>query len=205
MFVIKSFDNINCILIDTTDNTEEKVSKDTLLFLYKNNLVKNIIYFDEDTIMTPQEYLNNIFDKYTSTEGVSDTLLGEICSAVCRIGYRFFNDGDMIGAYYGRETCNPAYRFLLSKIELPNKFYEYSEDLRNFGDVSDLEYESWLEDLFTYVSVYIYENFDKLVNTYNDESFHSYKNKDYDYESYDDEDDYEDYEDWDDEDDFDDY
>lgn len=32
-----------------------------------------------------------------------------------RIGYRFHNDGDMVNIAYGKETCNPAARFLIAK------------------------------------------------------------------------------------------
>ena len=32
-----------------------------------------------------------------------------------RIAYRFYNDGDQVGIGYGKETCNPAARFLIHK------------------------------------------------------------------------------------------
>ena len=32
-----------------------------------------------------------------------------------RIAYRFYNDGDQVGMGYGKETCNPAARFLMAK------------------------------------------------------------------------------------------
>ena len=32
-----------------------------------------------------------------------------------RIAYRFYNDGDMVNIAYGKETCNPAARFLIAK------------------------------------------------------------------------------------------
>ena len=43
------------------------------------------------------------------------SLAGELVRAMARIGYRWYNDGDQVGIGYGRETCNPAARFLIHK------------------------------------------------------------------------------------------
>ena len=57
--------------------------------------------------------LNALFEELVPTSGKSDSLAGELVRATSRIGYRFFNDGDHIGVRYGKETCNPAARFLI--------------------------------------------------------------------------------------------
>ena len=46
--------------------------------------------------------------------GKSDCLAGELARAASRIVYRYLNDGDMVNVGYGKETCNPAARFLLA-------------------------------------------------------------------------------------------
>ena len=53
-------------------------------------------------------YLTNLYFLY----GKSETLAGELLGATSRLVYRYFNDGDMLDIGYGRETCNPAGRFL---------------------------------------------------------------------------------------------
>ena len=61
---------------------------------------------------TAQEILDLLFDELVPSTGKSENLAGEIARAVNRIAYRFYNDGDMLMVGYGRETVNPAGRFL---------------------------------------------------------------------------------------------
>lgn len=60
------------------------------------------------------EQLDKLFDELVPKSGKAESLAGELVRAASRICYRFFNDGDMVGVGYGKETCNPAARFLLS-------------------------------------------------------------------------------------------
>lgn len=62
-----------------------------------------------------QEKINQMFEELVPASGKADTVAGEIVRAVSRIGYRNYNDGDHIGAGYGRETCNPAARYLAQR------------------------------------------------------------------------------------------
>ena len=59
------------------------------------------------------EKLNELFRELVPDVGKADTLAGEIVRAISRIGYRWYNDGDMINKGYGKETCNAAARFLM--------------------------------------------------------------------------------------------
>ena len=59
--------------------------------------------------------INKLFEELVPTSGKADSLAGELVRATARIGYRFFNDGDMVNQGYGKETCNPAARFLIAK------------------------------------------------------------------------------------------
>lgn len=58
--------------------------------------------------------IDALFDELVPFQGKADSLAGEWVRAVCRIGHRFFNDGDMVGREDGLETCNPAARFLIA-------------------------------------------------------------------------------------------
>lgn len=67
------------------------------------------------TLNDTEKKLTDLFDELVPVSGKADTAAGEIVRAVNRIVYRNWNDGDHIGVGYGRETCNPAARFLLAK------------------------------------------------------------------------------------------
>ncbi|MBR1602012.1 MAG: hypothetical protein IJ667_01060, partial [Synergistaceae bacterium] len=56
---------------------------------------------------------NELFDELVPSKDKADSLAGELIRAVSRIGHRYYNDGDMLGVGWGRETVNPAGRFLL--------------------------------------------------------------------------------------------
>ena len=63
-----------------------------------------------------EEKLDSLFKELVPYSGKADSLAGEIVRATMRIVYRNFNDGDHIGVGYGKETCNPAARFLINKL-----------------------------------------------------------------------------------------
>ena len=64
-----------------------------------------------------KERYEALFEKLVPGSGKCETLGGEILRAVSRIGYRWYNDGDKFLEGYGRETVNPAVRFLIHVIE----------------------------------------------------------------------------------------
>lgn len=59
-----------------------------------------------------EERLHKLFEELVPACGKADTEAGEIIRAVARINYRWYNDGDQLGIGYGKETCNPAARYL---------------------------------------------------------------------------------------------
>ena len=70
----------------------------------------------EDTNMTKnEERINKLFEELVPASGKAESLAGELIRAMSRIAYRFYNDGDQVGMGYGKETCNPAARFLMAK------------------------------------------------------------------------------------------
>ena len=58
--------------------------------------------------------LHELFEELVPPEGKAATVAGEIVRAISRIAYRNYNDGDHIGVGYGKETCNPAARYLMA-------------------------------------------------------------------------------------------
>lgn len=63
-----------------------------------------------------EKEFDKLFDELVPTTGKTPTKAGEIVRAVARLGYRWYNDGDMLGVGYGKQTCNPAGRFLCDKL-----------------------------------------------------------------------------------------
>ena len=88
--------------------------------------------------------LNELFKELVPASGKADSLAGEIVRAVSRIGYRFFNDGDRVNQGYGKETCNPAARFLSQKAP---EAIAIRADRMWASRMSDEEYEKALDDL----------------------------------------------------------
>ena len=62
-----------------------------------------------------EERINKLFKELVPETGKANSLAGELIRAMSRIAYRFYNDGDQVGMGYGKETCNPAARFLMAK------------------------------------------------------------------------------------------
>ena len=70
--------------------------------------------------MTPTEKrISALFEELVPASGKAATVAGEIVRAINRLAYRNYNDGDHVGVGYGRETCNPAARYLMEKCGRP--------------------------------------------------------------------------------------
>ena len=65
----------------------------------------------------PLNKFNELFDSLVPPSGNCGTLGGELLRAVNRVCYRWYNDGDRVWVGYGRETVNPAVRFLEKLVE----------------------------------------------------------------------------------------
>ena len=87
--------------------------------------------------------INELFKELVPFEGKADTVAGEIIRAISRIGYRYINDGDRIDIGYGKQTCNPAARYLQSVCDL---HIQLSIAIM-WSEYNDAEYEELLEEL----------------------------------------------------------
>lgn len=95
--------------------------------------------------------LTEMFDELVPPSGAAQSLAGELVRAVSKIGYRFYNDGDVIGIGYGNETCNAPARFLI--YNLPKKGAEIVSCM--WGNHDDDSYEKLLEELEQFIVDYI--------------------------------------------------
>ena len=62
-----------------------------------------------------EKRISKLFKELVPETGKAESFAGELVRAISRIGYRFKNDGDMVNIAYGKETCNPAARFLMAR------------------------------------------------------------------------------------------
>jgi len=138
-----------------------------------------------------------LFDALVPGSGHADSLGGELLRAAERIAYRYYNDGDKAGEGYGRETVNPAVRFMYANITpttmnnplwiTVKKIFSFVD--RAYCDLDDKQYEELVMRLLRQTVLYIIQN--RLWEVPNHEDMYDYKDPDVDV----DRDDWED-EDW---------
>ena len=135
---------------------------------------------------TTEKKLGELFEELVPASGKAPTVAGEIVRAINRISYRNWNDGDHIGVGYGRETCNPAARYLGAKC---------GEEVASlisaiWGIENDKAYDLILGQLEAEVVKYLERN-PELKAAENQEDMFDYRNADEDVDTYDeDEDEY---------------
>lgn len=133
--------------------------------------------------------INGWFERYVPMRGKAETVGGEVVRAMCRIGYRWFNDGDQIGVGYGNETCNAAARFLMEKC--PRSVGDAVCDI--WGCENEEKYDDGLNRLEERIVEYI-EGSPELFDMENHEDMWSYE--EWEDTHYEDEDEEEYEEDW---------
>ncbi len=153
----------------------------------KTELIKKIEEFDQSEVNT-LEFFEELFEELVPSRGSADTVAGEIVRACARIRYRYFNDGDIAGRGYGKETVNPAVRYLYSITE--GERNDFAHTVRYLydcvcGNNRDLDYEGCLDDLIETAISYI--GAERLYDVQNTEDMLSFRtdedrdNDDYDY------------------------
>ena len=89
----------------------------------------DINYFFNKHNMAVDDKIDYLFNKYVPQEGKAKTVGGEIIRALCRVVYRWMNDGDMFFKDYGIETCAASAIFLMDNCnqEISNLIIDLSE------------------------------------------------------------------------------
>ena len=139
---------------------------------------------ENKTMTATQERISKLHDELVPLSGKAETIAGEIIRAISRIGYRNFNDGDHLGVGYGRETCNPAGRYLDQKCspEVGSAVFAI------WGIEHDEQYDKGLEVLEQAVLDYL-DAHPELFRQTNNEDMWDYRDSDEDVgdDDYDDE------------------
>lgn len=141
---------------------------------------------------------HEMFDRLVPATGKCETIGGEILRAVNRICYRWYNDGDKAGEGYGRDTVNPAVRFLTAAVEKhqlndkndPENLHDIVAEFQRMVDSEnpscDDEYEHFVDTLVGTAIVEIESrSLDNVANDMGD--MFDYADKNVDYDRYDDE------------------
>ena len=133
---------------------------------------------------TTEKKLGELFEELVPASGKAPTVAGEIVRAINRISYRNWNDGDHIGVGYGRETCNPAARYLGAKC---------GEEVASlisaiWGIENDKAYDLILGQLEAEVVKYLERN-PELKAAENREDMFDYRDASEDVDTYDDDED----------------
>ncbi|MBR0221232.1 MAG: hypothetical protein IJQ63_05620 [Synergistaceae bacterium] len=128
--------------------------------LERKGLYEMAVYYCEahdlllDTKKPYMARIDELFDELVPSSGAADSLAGELVRAVSRIGYRYYNDGDWLGIDGGRETVNPAARFLRKYGD--KNIADIIKAL--WTDINERDYERHLSRLVFYVVNYIEAN-----------------------------------------------
>lgn len=109
--------------------------------------------------------LATLFDENVPNVGPAKTYLGEITRALNRVAYRFYNDGDMAGLDYGKETVDPCLAYLYKVYPGASRLIE-----ELFMTDSHAEYEEVLTELLEVFVDELKSNKAKYKNTPNKEN-----------------------------------
>ena len=125
-----------------------------------------------------RERVNKLFDRYVPMSGAAPTKGGEVIRALCRIAYRYWNDGDRIGIDYGNETTNAAARYLQANTDDTIKGLIFDM----WGTGTDNKYVKNLERLEERVLIFLDARSFWIFEEKNTENMHDYSEpEDYDY------------------------
>ena len=124
------------------------------------DLVAGVLAQERD--IDPEKDGDIMFNELVPGEGNADNLGGELLRAAERIAYRYWNDGDKAGEGYGRETVNPAVRFMEAKVERQdgcNLYYLVDEIYyfvnKGYCDLVDNDYEKLTLNILRETILYI--------------------------------------------------
>ena len=116
--------------------------------------------------------INDLTEQYVCAVGKCETVAGEILRAYNRVVYRYYNDGDVAGEGYGRETVNPALRYLFSQLPSIKHFFEINYYDKSIEYTEDYDYETILNKIGFMIldhfekrpELFTLTNFDDMLN-----------------------------------------
>ena len=83
----------------------KKIGEAVKLYLNERNEEAKTFVLETVQTLKPNEIIDDLFFTLVGDSGKADTIAGELIRAVNRIGFRWFNDGDVYFDGYGLETA----------------------------------------------------------------------------------------------------
>lgn len=115
-----------------------------------------------------------LFDALVPAQGAAETVAGEIIRALCKMAYRWGNDGDIFCIGYGIETAGPAAAYLAANVPGASDLLESTAERIDIADPDyESEYESDLDYFNEYIVKYVLEN-PELFEQVNEDDIFNY-------------------------------
>lgn len=100
-------------------------------------------------------FIDSIFHELVPSTGPADTVAGEVIRATGKVGYRYYNDGDVYYQGYGLETAAPSMQYILDFISRYGEKDDQDEAKKAVQDqmtqYDDRRYEKHLDSIFNIV------------------------------------------------------
>lgn len=127
--------------------------------------------FEEREGETARDRVERLFEQFVPDRGPAELVIGELIRALSKIGYRWYNDGDIYFMGYGIETAGDAAKYLCDMVPgFEDEAENFIDNLR-YGAPEDDEYEQHLNTLFEMVLDYIDDNLDVVLEPNTDDMF----------------------------------
>ena len=120
--------------------------------------------------------LHSWFEDYVPNSGKASTIGGELVRAANHIIDRYNNDGDYIGYGYGRETCNPAARYIVN-VANDYKGADQLQELIDGNIDAAPEYQDFIDDFETSFADYLRDH-EEFFHAPNKDAYEDYKEDD---------------------------
>lgn len=97
--------------------------------------------------------MSALFEKLVPSIGCADTVAGECIRAINRVGYRYYNDGDLVGYGYGVETASSSLGYIVAQLPevecFAQRMIDYTDDCDEYEEQLNYLIEKSLESLLT--------------------------------------------------------
>lgn len=117
-----------------------------------------------------KDVVEAFFEVLVPSSGKADTVAGEIARAINRLGYRWYNDGDIFCLGYGLETTASSAGYLAEVVEdksvgdlIENEVTALGDYYPTDEDIIDKHYESFMNTLVKKVGDYLLNNLDLIA------------------------------------------
>lgn len=119
--------------------------------------------------------LNSWFEDYVGESGKASTIGGELVRAANKIISEYQENGDMIGIGFGKESVNPAARYI---VEVADGYKDSNLIQEMIDGVDDVKsYDDWIDEFETSFADYLRDH-EEFFHSVNKDAYEDFKEKD---------------------------